>query len=128
MGQDNALLNYSLHFISVVMWMPAVSYRRIKVVRIMLVEDNDSIIMGVEYLLSREGFQVLTAKSIKMADEILRQMGCDLILLDIALPDGDGFIFCRKIKQTTEIPVIFLTAKEDEADVVRGLDIPHLPI
>lgn len=91
--------------------------------RIMLVEDNEAIIMGVEYLLSQEGFQVLAAENIRRADEFLCQGGCDLILLDVGLPDGDGFAFCRRIKQTTKIPVIFLTAREEETDVVKGLDI-----
>lgn len=91
--------------------------------RIMLVEDNEAIIMGVEYLLSQEGFQVIAARSIRLADKLLEQGNCDLILLDIALPDGDGFAFCRRMKRTMEIPVIFLTAKEEEADVVKGLDI-----
>lgn len=91
--------------------------------KIMLVEDKEPIIMGLEYLLSREGYQVITARSRKEALEILEREDYDLILLDIALPDGDGFELCRRIKQKTRIPVIFLTAKEEETDVVRGLDM-----
>lgn len=91
--------------------------------KIMLVEDNEAIIMGLEYLLSQEGYQVVTARSIAQAVEILAREECGLALLDIALPDGDGFELCRRIKREGGIPVIFLTAKEDEADVVKGLDI-----
>lgn len=91
--------------------------------KIMLVEDNEAIIMGLEYLLSQEGYQVVTARSIAQAVEILAREECGLALLDIALPDGDGFELCRRIKREGGTPVIFLTAKEDEADVVKGLDI-----
>lgn len=91
--------------------------------KIMLVEDNEAIIMGVEYLLSQEGYQVLTARRASEAEELLGREGCDLILLDISLPDGDGFQICRKVKQGTDIPIIFLTAREEESDVVKGLDM-----
>ena len=91
--------------------------------RILLVEDNDAIIMGLEYLLSQEGYQVATAKSVGEAERFLAGEDCSLILLDIALPDGNGFELCRKIKRDSRIPVIFLTAKEEEADVVKGLDL-----
>jgi len=92
-------------------------------VRILLVEDNSAIVMGLEYLLSQEGYEVSTADNIMRAKGILRREECDLVLLDIALPDGNGFDFCRMIKQEGRIPVIFLTAKDEEADVVKGLDL-----
>ncbi len=90
---------------------------------ILLVEDNDAIIMGLEYLLSQEGYKVLTARTIAKATELLRREDCGLVLLDITLPDGDGFALCREIKRDTPLPVIFLTAREEESDVVKGLDI-----
>ncbi len=91
--------------------------------RIMLVEDNESIIMGLEYLLSQEGYQVATARSIAEAGDILSKEEWGLVLLDIGLPDGDGFELCRRIKREDQTPVIFLTAREDEMDVVKGLDM-----
>ncbi len=91
--------------------------------KIMLVEDNEAIIMGLEYLLSQEGFQVVTARTAVQAEGLMKKEDCDLVLLDIALPDGDGFAICRQIKEKAQIPVIFLTAREEEADVVRGLDL-----
>ena len=91
--------------------------------KILLVEDNNAIVMGLEYLLSQEGYQVFIANNIRCAEGILDREECDLVLLDIVLPDGNGFDFCRKIKQEGQIPVIFLTAKEEEADVVKGLDL-----
>ena len=91
--------------------------------KILLVEDNNAIVIGLEYLLSQEGYQVLIANNIMRAEAILEREECDLVLLDIALPDGNGFDFCRRIKQEGQRPVIFLTAKDEEADVVKGLDL-----
>lgn len=91
--------------------------------KILLVEDNESIILGLEYLLSQEGYGVETAKSIREADDAVRKETPDLILLDISLPDGNGFDFCRRVKKDGDIPVIFLTAREEETDVVNGLDL-----
>lgn len=91
--------------------------------KILLVEDNEAIIMGVEYLLQQEGYQTQTARSMREADEFVRKDAPDLILLDIALPDGNGFDFCAEVKRKWNFPVIFLTAKEEETDVVKGLDL-----
>ncbi len=91
--------------------------------KIMLVEDNEAIIMGLEYLLVQEGYEILTARRASEAEKILDREGCDLILLDISLPDGNGFELCKKIKQKSQVPIIFLTACEEESDVVKGLDM-----
>lgn len=91
--------------------------------KIMLVEDNEAIIMGLEYLLVQEGYEVLTARKAWEAEKLWARESCDLVLLDISLPDGNGFDFCKKIKQSSQVPVIFLTASEEEGDVVRGLDM-----
>jgi len=91
--------------------------------KILLVEDNESIIMGLEYLLQQEGYQTQTARNMREAAEFVRENAPDLILLDIALPDGNGFDFCVEVRRKWNFPVIFLTAKEEEADVVKGLDL-----
>ena len=91
--------------------------------KILLVEDNESILMGLEYLLSKEGWQTVVAADLKEAERAVRTEPVDLILLDVALPDGDGFTFCKRLKEKEDIPVIFLTAREEEQDVVRGLDL-----
>lgn len=91
--------------------------------RILLVEDNEAIILGLEYLLTQENFQVETARNIREAYEAAAREPVDLILLDIALPDGNGFDFCKDVKKKSDISVIFLTAREDESDVVNGLDL-----
>lgn len=91
--------------------------------KILLVEDNETIVLGLKYLLEQEGYQPGAAGSVRQAEELLRREDWDLVLLDIALPDGDGFSLCRKIKEKRNVPVIFLTAKEEEQDVVKGLDL-----
>lgn len=91
--------------------------------KILLVEDNEAIIMGLEYLLTQEGYQAETARSVQEAYDALEKESVDLILLDISLPDGNGFDFCKYVKKESDISVIFLTAKEEEADVVKGLDM-----
>ncbi len=91
--------------------------------RILLVEDNESIILGLEYLLQEEGYQTETAVTVEEARKAVEHRPPDLILLDVSLPDGNGFRFCRSVKEKSGIPVIFLTAKEEETDVVRGFEL-----
>lgn len=91
--------------------------------KILMVEDNESIIMGLEYLLQQEGYQVQIARNMREAAASVRENAPDLILLDIALPDGNGFDFCEEVKRKWNFPVIFLTAREEEMDVVKGLDL-----
>lgn len=98
-----------------------------KSVRILLIEDNESIILGLDYLLRNEEYEVDAAKTIVQARELLETGSYDLILLDVALPDGDGFTFCKTLREQLQgqwqIPIIFLTAREEETDVVRGFDL-----
>lgn len=91
--------------------------------KILLVEDNDTIIMGLKYSLEQENFEVDTAKNIVTAKSKIKKQEYDLYLLDIALPDGEGYEICKTIKEKENSPVIFLTAKDEEADIVQGLDM-----
>ncbi|MCM1189418.1 MAG: response regulator transcription factor [bacterium] len=91
--------------------------------KILLVEDHEAIILGLEYLLEQEGYQFRTARTLHEAGRMVKEFRPDVILLDVSLPDGDGFAFCEEIKKTDPCPVIFLTAKEEEADVVKGLEL-----
>ena len=91
--------------------------------RILLIEDNESIVMGLEYLFESEGLISWTARNVKEARQALETESYDLVLLDVGLPDGNGFTLCQEIKNHYEIPVIFLTAKEEERDVVKGFDL-----
>ena len=92
--------------------------------RILLVEDNEAIVLGLKYLLEQEDFETKVAASVKQAKEALEAKdGFDLVLLDVMLPDGDGFELCKSIRERFDYPVIFLTAREEESDVVRGFDL-----
>ncbi len=92
--------------------------------RLLLVEDNEMIVKGLKYTLEQENFEVDVAKRINDAEDMLDTVtDYDLVILDITLPDGNGFDLCKYIKNEKELPVIFLTAKDDEKDVVLGFDL-----
>lgn len=91
--------------------------------KLLLIEDNESIIMGLEYLLQEEGFRCDTARTVAEAERAVGREQYDLALLDISLPDGDGFRLWGKIRREQELPVIFLTAREEEQAVVRAFDL-----
>ena len=91
--------------------------------KILLVEDDGQIASYLGELLRAEGFDTQIAGSKKEAGEGLLAQAFDLVLLDVSLPDGNGFSVCAEIKREYEIPVIFLTASGDEYSVVAGLDM-----
>ncbi len=91
--------------------------------KILLVEDNNTIIMGLKYLFEKENFILDTSKNVEDALKNIRENYYDLCLIDISLPDGDGRDICKKIKEIEDTAVIFLTAKDDEKDIVKGLDM-----
>lgn len=89
--------------------------------KILLIEDDEAISIGLEYYLKQEGFDMLTSSkglpSLEMLDDVA------LILLDVNLPDINGFDLFKKIKEIKDIPVIFLTANDLEVSIVMGLDM-----
>lgn len=91
--------------------------------RIFLVEDDKAIAKNLMLLLRSEGFTVTHAPTRGDALAMLAGNKFDLALIDISLPDGNGFTVCTEIKETQDIPVIFLTASGDEASVVTGLNM-----
>lgn len=90
---------------------------------ILLIEDNDTIIMGLKYSLEQENFKVISAQNVLEFNENIDKNDIDLVLLDVSLPDGNGFEICKEIKSKKDIPVIFLTAQDEETSVVLGLDL-----
>lgn len=92
-------------------------------VRILLVEDDESLHRGIQFTLQQEGFEVRSAHNLKEALSEITDNHFDLILLDVQLPDGNGFDFCAEIRRNRDIPIIFLTASDQEFDIVRGLDL-----
>ncbi|MCC0653508.1 MULTISPECIES: response regulator transcription factor [unclassified Clostridioides] len=91
--------------------------------RIFLVEDDKAIAKNLMLLLHSEGFEVTHAPTRGEAIAMLSSNKFDLALIDISLPDGNGFTVCTEIKEMQDVPVIFLTASGDEASVVTGLNI-----
>lgn len=90
--------------------------------KILIVEDDSAIRLGLRYYLEQEGFAVLEADSVLSARNNFNSL-VDLVLLDINLPDGNGFDLFKEIKNKCDIPIIFLTANDLEVSVVMGLDM-----
>ncbi len=91
--------------------------------KLLVVEDDRSIAVGLEYSLGQEGFGVTLCAGVADALEALKTERFDLAVLDLSLPDGSGYDVCRAIKRQGDMPVIFLTARDDEVSVVMGLDM-----
>lgn len=91
--------------------------------QIFLVEDDSTIARNLSLLLRAEGYEVMCVSTRSAAAERLLEHRFDLALVDISLPDGNGFAVCTEIKERQDIPVIFLTASDDEASVVTGLNM-----
>ena len=90
---------------------------------ILLVEDDVTLAMGIEYSLKNEGFNVKTVGKIKDAKEKISNSHIDIILLDVNLPDGNGYELCKEVRLDSEVPIIFLTACDEEVNIVMGLDL-----
>lgn len=91
--------------------------------RILLVEDDNSIVKNLKEFLRKEGFDVDVAMNQTEALDKATQSVYDLLLLDISLPDGNGYAICTAVKAHSDTPVIFLTASGDEFSVVTGFDL-----
>lgn len=91
--------------------------------KLFVLEDDAAIGMGLSYSLKNEGYDVTVAKNVKSAYEILNKETFSLYILDLTLPDGSGYDVCREIKKSCDFPVIFLTAYDDEVNVVMGLEL-----
>ena len=90
---------------------------------IFLLEDDEAIGIGLKYSLENEGYAITLTRSFAEAESIIEKQTFSLYILDINLPDGSGYDICRKVKEKGDFPVIFLTAYDDEVNVVMGLDI-----
>ena len=91
--------------------------------RLLLLEDDDAIAMGLKYSLEKEGYEVICAKNKLEALNAWQDSLFDLCILDINLPDGNGYDVCRFIKSKEDVPVIFLTASDAEVNVIMGLEM-----
>ena len=90
---------------------------------LLFVEDDATIAMGVAYSLTQDGFDVSLAYRLEEARELLTRRPVDLVLLDLGLPDGSGYTLCQEIRAAGDTPVIILSARDEEASIVLGLDL-----
>lgn len=91
--------------------------------KILLLEDDLSLIDGLSYSLKKQGFELDIARTVKEANDIWLDGKYDLLILDLSLPDGSGFEICKKVRQISKVPIIFLTASDEEMNIVMGLDM-----
>ena len=91
--------------------------------KILLVEDNIMLAKGLIYSLNQQSFDIVHKTNVKESKEFLKDNKVDVIILDISLPDGNGFDLYKSIIFNMDIPTIFLTAKDEEDDIVRGLEM-----
>lgn len=91
--------------------------------KILLLEDDLSLINGLSFAFKKQGFELVIARTLKEANELWGEGKYDLLVLDVSLPDGTGFGFCEKVRQVSKVPIIFLTASDEETNIIMGLDI-----
>lgn len=91
--------------------------------KILLVEDDLSLINGLSFAIQKQGYELDIARMSIEANAAFSDGKYDLVILDVSLPDGSGFDICRKIRKTSKVPIIFLTAADEETDIIMGLDI-----
>ncbi|MDW8800285.1 response regulator transcription factor [Clostridium sp. A1-XYC3] len=91
--------------------------------KLLLVEDDESLALGIEFSLRDEGYEVSRAATIEASKSLFNSEPFDLLILDINLPDGSGYDLCKYIREKSNVPIIFLTALDDEVNVILGLEI-----
>lgn len=89
---------------------------------IIVVEDDEALCRGICIALKSEGLSFLPCGTLKTARDTFKQAGCDLVILDINLPDGNGMELLKEIRAVSSVPVIVLTANDMETDIVAGLE------
>lgn len=91
--------------------------------RVFFVEDDLSLINGLSFAIKKQGYEIDIARTSSEAESLWMNGKYDLVILDVSLPDGSGYDLCKKIRQTSKVPIIFLTAADEETDIIMGLDI-----
>lgn len=91
--------------------------------KILFVEDDDALGCALEFSLMDEGYNIIRACTINEAKNQFNKGEFELILLDVTLPDGSGYDFCKYVREKSSVPIIFLTALDDEVNIVMGLEI-----
>lgn len=91
--------------------------------RILIIEDDWEMNQGISYVLEKDGYWTASVHSIAEGKNAFEEQGADLILLDVNLPDGEGFVFCRWVREHSRVPVLFLTARDLEEDALKGYEL-----
>lgn len=91
--------------------------------RIFFVEDDFSLINGLSFAIKKQGYEIDVARTSLEAETLWINGKYDLVILDVSLPDGSGYNLCKKIRKTSKVPIMFLTAADEETDIIMGLDI-----
>ena len=93
--------------------------------KLFLLEDDQSLITGLTFAFQKQGFELDAARTLAEADALWAdgKDKYDLLVLDVTLPDGSGFDFCQKVRSTSNVPILFLTASDEEMNIIMGLDL-----
>lgn len=91
--------------------------------KLLLLEDDLSLIQGLSFALQKAGYGLEVARTLQEAENLWQEGKYDLLVLDVSLPDGSGFEFCKKVRQTSRVPIMFLTASDTETSIIMGLDM-----
>ena len=91
--------------------------------KLLMIEDDLSLISGLSFALQKQGYELEVARTKAEAETLWEEGKYHLIILDVSLPDGTGFDICQKIRQSSKVPILFLTAADEETDIIMGLDI-----
>ncbi len=91
--------------------------------KLFLLEDDLSLINGLSFAFQKAGYDLDIARTLREAEALWREGKYDLLVLDVSLPDGSGFEFCQRVRQTSRVPIIFLTASDAETSIIMGLDM-----
>lgn len=93
------------------------------IMKILIVEDDLSLLTGLSSAIKKQGYELDVAKTRIEAEGVFENGKYDLVILDVSLPDGSGFDICKKIRESSKVPIIFLTAADEETDIIMGLDM-----
>ena len=91
--------------------------------KILIIEDDLSLINGLSFAIKKQGYELDVVRTVLETDAVFADGKYNLIILDVSLPDGSGFDICKKIRKISKVPIIFLTAADEETDIIMGLDI-----
>ena len=86
--------------------------------KILLLEDDLSLINGLTFAFSKQGYELEIARTVREAEAVWADGRYDLLILDVSLPDGSGFEVCKIVRQTSKVPIIFLTASDEEVSII----------